>query len=120
MSGEFDVTDGGSGVTAVHPSVRRLVLVGRHNTGKSRLVCQLLRANPEAVVALPGRIGPPDLTKESDLRDRQVILLFDNIHVAAGAWRPLEWYERFSAIRCSWARPRAATSTMRRAGSSRS
>jgi predicted ATPase len=75
-----------------------LCLVGRHNTGKSRLVGQLLHDNPDAVVVLPGRMAPPDLTKESDLRGRRVILLFDNIHIATAAWRPLEWLDRFSAI----------------------
>ena len=87
-----------------HAAARRafengaLYLVGRHNSGKSRLVCQLLRDNPHAIVVVPDQDEPPpSLDGEFDLRHRPVILVFDNVHVAASAWRPLQWFNRFRA-----------------------
>ena len=87
-----------------HEARRRLAngtlcLVGRENSGKSRLVCQLLRDHPEAIVVIPERNElPPDPDLEFDLRRRHVILVFDNIHVAAKAWNTLAWFDRFKRL----------------------
>jgi non-specific serine/threonine protein kinase len=74
-------------------------LVGCAGSGKTRLAWELLRRRPEAVVVLPDAIAPPDnLGDSSDLETREVVLLFENLHMAPETWRPEQWRTRIRRL----------------------
>ena len=73
-------------------------LVGLKGSGKSRLAWELLRRRPDTVVVLPDDEPPDDLGDPSDLEKREVILLFENLHVATKARKTRAWRRRVSRI----------------------
>jgi non-specific serine/threonine protein kinase len=76
-----------------------LCVIGRHNSGKSRLVKQLLDRHEDAVVVVPRPMEPPpELGDDSVFKDHDVFLLFDNLHVAVQSQRPLDWYLAFETV----------------------
>jgi predicted ATPase len=76
-----------------------LCVIGRHNSGKSRLVKQLLDRHDDAVVVVPRPMEPPpELGDDSMFKDHDVYLLFDNLHVAVQSQRPLAWYLAFENV----------------------
>jgi predicted ATPase len=77
---------------------RSLLLLGRRKSGKSRIVKQLLRAHPEAVVVVPTYREPPaSLDSLSSLVGREVILLVENLGTDT-VLDPTDWWDRIRAI----------------------
>lgn len=74
-----------------------VVVVGRPLSGKSRLVAELLRESPDAVVVVPRpeSLGPPDF-EASGFLGHDVVLLFDDLHQTARSSRPLAWIRAFA------------------------
>ena len=71
-----------------------LVIIGRPKSGKTRLVWQLLQDRPDALAVIPQRASPPDLFDVSIFTDRDVVLLFDDLHGPTLSHDPLAWHRR--------------------------
>ena len=70
-----------------------VLVVGRHLSGKTRLACELVHRHPNAIVVVPRKFEPPnDLHEKSSFAEREVVLLFENMHsnssrgIKAVAW----------------------------------
>jgi predicted ATPase len=75
-----------------------VLVVGRHLSGKSRLACELLHRHPNAIVVVPRGFDPPgDLREDSSFVGREVVLLFENMHLNAGI-KPVEWLSSMQGI----------------------
>ncbi|QIN84279.1 tetratricopeptide repeat protein [Rubrobacter tropicus] len=74
-----------------------VVVVGRPLSGKSRLVVELLREDPRAVLVVPrlDSQAPPESFEASGFRGLDVVLLFDDLHYTARSSRPLAWVQAF-------------------------
>jgi predicted ATPase len=84
-------------------------LVGRPRSGKTRIVHNLLReGRDDVMVVVPGRMAPPETLTGEDLEDRDVILVFDNLHMAVNDIKPLWWCEQLRAV---GARPKVVVTT---------
>ena len=83
-------------------------LVGRPQSGKTRIVHNLLKERAGDVVVVPGRLAPPETLTGEDLEERDVILVFDNLHMAVDDSKPLSWCEQLSAV---GARPKLVVTT---------
>jgi len=66
-----------------------LLVVGRPLSGKTRLLCELLRKRPDVLVVWPNA-APPNMLP-TQLR-RPVLLIFDDLHTTIEHARPLDWY----------------------------
>jgi predicted ATPase len=76
-----------------------LCLVGQKNSGKTRLICQLLKQHDDALAIFPEAMAPPDeLGDDSVFLDRDVVLVFENVHTAVDAWKPLHWWQTFKNV----------------------
>jgi hypothetical protein len=72
-----------------------VVVVGRPKAGKTRLVLELLRENPDVLVVMPlSGAFPPRAFEASGFRGEEVVVVFDDLHRTADTAQPLEWQRR--------------------------
>ncbi len=75
-----------------------VLVVGRHLSGKSRLACELMHRHPNAIVVVPRGFEPPsDLREDSSFADREVVLLFENMHMNPGI-KPVKWWTSLQGV----------------------
>jgi predicted ATPase len=75
-----------------------VLLVGRHRSGKTRLACELVQRHPSSIVVLPRSFVPPrDLKEDSSFAGKEVVLLFENVHLNPG-FKPVEWWNSFQGM----------------------
>lgn len=75
-------------------AVGAVLIIGRPESGKTRLAYELLRTVGDPVVVLPSSDGPPDALVLSGLSGRDVVIVFDDLHLTAERARPLDWWQR--------------------------
>lgn len=76
-----------------------VVFVGRPKAGKTRLVLELLKQNPNAIVVIPrGNALPPRAFEASGFRREDLVLLFDDLHRIAETAQPVQWHSKLSAV----------------------
>lgn len=84
---------------AIYECVGAIVIVGAYrNSGKSRLAWELLHSYSDALVVVPKAYEPPHDFVPTGLRDRSVILLFDDLHFVAAVSHPLAWRDRIASL----------------------
>jgi TPR repeat protein len=71
-----------------------VVIVGRPESGKTRLAWNLLHTHPNALVVIPTADEPPLSFESAGLRGRELILFFDDLHRTAQKSNVLMWRDR--------------------------
>jgi tetratricopeptide (TPR) repeat protein len=72
-----------------------VVIVGRPKAGKTRLVLELLRENPDVLLVMPlSGAFPPRTFEASGFCGEDVVVVFDDLHRTADTAQPLEWQRR--------------------------
>jgi hypothetical protein len=73
-----------------------VIVLGRPKSGKTRLLWQLLRQSPDAVIVAPRQPLPPPGFEEAGLRTLRdsLYLLLDDLHGVSPAMDVLEWRRR--------------------------
>ena len=80
---------------------RGLLVVGRPKSGKTRLVWECLRRDPDAIVVMPGDAYPPAEFERAGLAGRDVVVLCDDLHAVAENLHPLRWRDRLAETAAS-------------------
>jgi tetratricopeptide (TPR) repeat protein len=75
---------------------RGVIIVGRPESGKTRLAWQLLQKRPEALVIIPhpDSSRPPDRFEGAGLANNDLVVFLDDLHLVAQTANPLEWRKR--------------------------
>jgi TPR repeat protein len=74
-----------------------VVIVGKPKSGKTRLALELIRGQPEALVAVPHLDFPPAEFEPAGLAGRELVLFFDDLQQTGPSSDPLMWRRRLEA-----------------------
>jgi TPR repeat protein len=80
-----------------------VIVIGRPQSGKTRLALQLLQERPDSLVVIPHDPRPPNVFETSSFAGKDLVLFVDDLHRSALTIDPLEWRRRLedaSGRRC--------------------